>query len=85
MGMFVGTAASGRDRDSAFRAWCWASCIALSVRAPVWGAMPHCRRVRSVSTATRMEKNCPRGRPISYSAGFVLATGLLHVSGIVSV
>jgi len=59
------------------------SCIALSVQSSGMGRMPHCRRVRSVFTATRMERKLPSAAdPISYSAGFVLATGLLHVSGI---
>jgi urease accessory protein len=58
------------------------SSIALSIRAPVWAA--------SVIVATfavfhgyAHGKELPSAAdPISYSVGFVLATGLLHVSGI---
>ena len=44
------------------------------------GRMPRCRRVRSVSRLRAWKGTA--ADPISYSAGFVLATGLLHVSGI---
>jgi len=57
-------------------------CIALSVRAPVWAA---CLVVALFAVfhgyAHGMELPSAAD-PISYSAGFVLATGLLHVSGI---
>jgi urease accessory protein len=57
-------------------------CIALSVRAPVWAA---CLVVAlfAVFHGYAHGKELPSAAdPVSYSAGFVLATGLLHVSGI---
>jgi len=57
-------------------------CIALPVRAPVWAA---CLVVAmfAVFHGYAHGKELPSAAdPISYSAGFVLATGLLHVSGI---
>jgi urease accessory protein len=57
-------------------------CIALSVRAPVWAA---CLVVAlfAVFHGYAHGKELPSAAdPISYSAGFVLASGLLHVSGI---
>jgi urease accessory protein len=57
-------------------------CIALSVRAPVWAA---CLVVAlfAVFHGYAHGKELPSAAdPIGYSAGFVLATGLLHVSGI---
>jgi len=57
-------------------------CIALAVRAPVWAA---CLVVASFAVfhGYAHGKELPSAAdPISYSAGFVLATGLLHVSGI---
>jgi urease accessory protein len=58
------------------------SCIALSLRAPVWAA---CLVVTvfAVFHGYAHGKELPSAAdPTSYSAGFVLATGLLHVSGI---
>jgi urease accessory protein len=57
-------------------------CIALSVRAPVWAA---CLVVAlfAVFHGYAHGKELPSAAdPVSYSAGFVLATGLAHVSGI---
>ena len=57
-------------------------CVALSVRAPVWAAC-------LVVTVFAVFHGYAHGRelpsaadPAGYSAGFVLATGLLHVAGI---
>ena len=57
-------------------------CIALSVKAPVWAA---CVVVAlfAVFHGYAHGKELPSAAdPVSYSAGFVLATGLLHVFGI---
>jgi urease accessory protein len=57
-------------------------CIALSVKAPVWAA---CLVVAlfAVFHGYAHGKELPSAAdPVSYSAGFVLATGLLHASGI---
>ena len=57
-------------------------CIALSVKAPVWAA---CLVVAlfAVFHGYAHGKELPSAAdPVSYSAGFVLATGLLHVFGI---
>jgi len=57
-------------------------CIALSVRAPVWAA---CLVVAvfAVFHGYAHGRELPSAAdPVTYSAGFVLATGLLHVSGI---
>jgi urease accessory protein len=57
-------------------------CIALAVRAPIWAA---CLIVAlfAVFHGYAHGKELPSAAdPISYSAGFVLATGLLHVAGI---
>jgi urease accessory protein len=58
------------------------SCIALSVRAPVWAAS-FIVAVFAVFHGYAHGKELPSAAdPVSYSVGFVLATGLLHVSGI---
>jgi urease accessory protein len=57
-------------------------CIALAVRAPIWAA---CLVVAlfAVFHGYAHGKELPSAAdPISYSVGFVLATGLLHVAGI---
>lgn len=57
-------------------------CIALSVSAPVWAA---CLIVAvfAVFHGYAHGRELPSAAdPVGYSAGFVLATGLLHVSGI---
>jgi urease accessory protein len=57
-------------------------CIALAIRAPDWAA---CLIVAvfAVFHGYAHGKELPSAAdPVSYSAGFVLATGLLHVSGI---
>ena len=58
------------------------TCIALSVRAPVWAAA-------LIVSAFAIFHGYAHGRelpsaadPVGYSAGFVLATGLLHVFGL---
>jgi urease accessory protein len=57
-------------------------CIALALRAPAWAA---CLVVAmfAIFHGDAHGKELPSaGDPVSYSAGFVLATGLLHLSGI---
>jgi urease accessory protein len=57
-------------------------CIALSVRAPLWAASIIVA-VFAVFHGYAHGKELPSAAdPVSYSAGFVLATGLLHVAGI---
>ena len=57
-------------------------CIALSIRARVWPASLVVA-VFAVFHGYAHGKELPSAAdPVSYSAGFVLATGLLHVSGI---
>ncbi len=57
-------------------------CIALTLRAPVWAASIIVA-VFAVFHGYAHGKELPSAAdPISYSAGFVLATGLLHVAGI---
>ena len=58
------------------------SCIALSVRAPVWVASGIVA-VFAVFHGYAHGKELPSAAdPVAFSVGFVLATGLLHVSGI---
>jgi len=57
-------------------------CISLSLRAPVWAASL-IAAVFAVFHGYAHGKELPSAAdPVSYSVGFVLATGLLHVSGI---
>jgi urease accessory protein len=57
-------------------------CIALSLNAPIWAATLIVA-VFGVFHGYAHGKELPSAAdPISYSAGFVIATGLLHVSGI---
>ena len=57
-------------------------CIALSLRAPVWVASLVVA-VFAVFHGYAHGKELPSAAdPVPYSAGFVLSTGLLHVSGI---
>jgi urease accessory protein len=57
-------------------------CIALSLRAPVWAASLVVA-VFAVFHGYAHGKELPSAAdPVSFSVGFVLATGLLHVSGI---
>jgi urease accessory protein len=57
-------------------------CIALSVRAPLWAASIIVA-VFAVFHGYAHGKELPSAAdPVSYSAGFVLATGFLHVAGI---
>jgi urease accessory protein len=57
-------------------------CIAMSVRAPVWAACVVVA-IFAVFHGYAHGKELPSAAdPIAYSVGFVLATGLLHVSGI---
>lgn len=57
-------------------------CIALAVRAPVWAASIVVA-VFAVFHGYAHGRELPSAAdPIGYSAGFVLVTGLLHVSGI---
>jgi urease accessory protein len=57
-------------------------CIALPVRAPVWAAS--CLvAVFAIFHGYAHGKELPSAAdPVGYSAGFVIATGLLHISGI---
>lgn len=58
------------------------SCIALSVRAPVWAASLIVA-VFAIFHGYAHGRELPSAAdPIGYSAGFVFATGLLHVLGI---
>jgi urease accessory protein len=57
-------------------------CIALSVKAPVWAACVVVA-IFALFHGYAHGKELPSAAdPIAYSAGFVLATGLLHVAGI---
>jgi urease accessory protein len=57
-------------------------CIALSLRAPVWAACVVVA-IFAVFHGYAHGKELPSAAdPVAYSVGFVLATGLLHVSGI---
>src|SRR5258708_17163319 len=58
------------------------ACIALSVKAPVWAACVVVA-IFAVFHGYAHGKELPSAAdPVAYSVGFVLATGLLHVSGI---
>src|SRR6266850_2510840 len=57
-------------------------CIALSVRAPVWAASIIVAGFAVFHGYAHGKELPSAADPISYSAGFVLATGLLHVAGI---
>jgi|HubBroStandDraft_5_1064220.scaffolds.fasta_scaffold29926_2 urease accessory protein len=57
-------------------------CIALSVRAPVWAASLIVAMFAVFHGYAHGKELPSAADPVSYSAGFVLATGLLHVSGI---
>jgi len=81
MGMFV-VPLPPVEIGIAFSVLVLGSCIALSVSAPVWAA---CLIVAlfAVFHGYAHGRELPSAAdPISYSAGFVLATGVLHVSGI---
>jgi urease accessory protein len=57
-------------------------CIALAIRAPMWAALLLVAMF-AVFHGYAHGKELPSAvDPVSYSAGFVLATGLLHMSGI---
>lgn len=57
-------------------------CIALSLKAPIWAASLVVA-VFAVFHGYAHGKELPSAAdPVSYSAGFVMATGLLHVAGI---
>jgi urease accessory protein len=57
-------------------------CIALSVKAPVWAASLVVALFAVFHGYAHGRELPSAADPISYSAGFVLATGFLHVSGI---
>lgn len=57
-------------------------CIALSVRAPVWIASIIVAAFAVFHGYAHGKELPSAADPVSYSAGFVLATGLLHVGGI---
>jgi urease accessory protein len=56
--------------------------IALSVRAPVWAASLIVAAFAVFHGYAHGKELPSAADPVSYSVGFVLATGLLHVSGI---
>jgi urease accessory protein len=57
-------------------------CIALSLKAPVWAASLVVAMFAVFHGYAHGKELPSAADPVSYSAGFVLATGLLHVSGI---
>lgn len=57
-------------------------CIALAVRAPVWAASLIVAMFAVFHGYAHGKELPSAADPISYSVGFVLATGLLHLSGI---
>jgi urease accessory protein len=57
-------------------------CIALAVKAPVWAASLVVAMFAVFHGYAHGKELPSAADPIGYSAGFVLATGLLHVSGI---
>jgi urease accessory protein len=57
-------------------------CIALSLRAPVWGASIIVAMFAVFHGYAHGKELPSAADPVSYSSGFVLATGLLHVAGI---
>jgi urease accessory protein len=57
-------------------------CIALSVKAPVWAASMIVAMFAVFHGYAHGKELPSAADPVSYSAGFVLATGLLHISGI---
>ena len=57
-------------------------CIALSIKAPVWSASLIVAMFAVFHGYAHGKELPSAADPVSYSAGFVLATGLLHVSGI---
>jgi urease accessory protein len=58
-------------------------CIALAVRPPVWAATLIVAVFAVFHGYAHGQELPSAADPVSYSSGFVLATGLLHVSGIV--
>jgi urease accessory protein len=81
MGMFVVTVPPA-EFVIALSVLVLGGCIALSVRAPVWAASLVVA-VFAVFHGYAHGKELPSAAdPVSYSAGFVLVTGFLHVSGI---
>jgi urease accessory protein len=58
------------------------TCIALSVRAPVWAAALIVGTFALFHGYAHGRELPSAADPIGYSAGFVLATGLLHAAGI---
>jgi urease accessory protein len=57
-------------------------CIALAVRAPIWAACLIVALFAIFHGYAHGQELPSAADPIGYSAGFVLATGLLHVTGI---
>jgi urease accessory protein len=57
-------------------------CIALSIEAPVWAASLIVATFAIFHGYAHGKELPSAADPVSYSAGFVVATGLLHVSGI---
>ena len=58
------------------------TCIALSIRAPIWVASPIVALFAMFHGYAHGHELPSAADPVGYSAGFVLATGLLHISGI---
>jgi urease accessory protein len=81
MGMFV-VPVPPVEVGIALSALVLGGCIALSVRAPVWAACVIVA-IFAVFHGYAHGKELPSAAdPVAYSVGFVLATGLLHVTGI---
>lgn len=81
LGMFVGTVPRA-ELIVALSVLVLGGCIALSVRAPIWAASIVVA-VFAIFHGYAHGKELPSAAdPVAYSAGFVLVTGLLHVSGI---
>jgi urease accessory protein len=57
-------------------------CIALAIRAPVWAASVIVAAFAVFHGYAHGKELPSAADPIGYSAGFTLATGMLHVSGI---
>jgi urease accessory protein len=58
------------------------SCIALAINAPIWAAALVVATFALFHGYAHGQELPSAADPVGYSAGFVLATGLLHVAGI---
>jgi len=66
----------------AFSVFVLGGCIALAVSPPVWVASMIVALFATFHGYTHGQELPSAADPVTYSAGFVVATGLLHVSGI---